>query len=137
MNSPGRRSRGIARRRSARLQLNIPVVARGTDKHGDPFECVGATLTVSKHGARVRLNQACSLQHGMVFRLEIRASSAVAQRARVVWLSHKTPGELGIELQDPENFWGVYFPADGREQTAVEPEGTWEDRKSTRLNSSH
>ncbi len=33
------------------------------------------------------------------------------QTARVVWLDRRSEPHYGIELDDPGNFWGVYFPS--------------------------
>lgn len=65
------------------------------------------TITVSRYGAKLRLappnrNLVCG-DH-----VRINQRGAYAWRtARIAWMN---AGFCGVELQDPENFWGIYFP---------------------------
>ena len=102
------------KRRSARVQLNIrlSIVA------GDVTVLDGETITVSKHGARIRVIQGEQgtapskprrLTHGERLRVTV-CRAQEQQQARVVWLD-KRSDLYGIELDDPGNFWGVNFPS--------------------------
>lgn len=78
------------------------------------------TLVVSKHGAKVRSTM--HMQTGTYVRVT-NTSTNRSQLARVAWVGRKddTLARLafGIELLDPENFWGVYVPpADWQEATS-------------------
>ncbi len=78
---------------------------------GIPFEAPAVTLLVNKHGAKVRTTM--HMQVGTYVRITNPATNR-AQLARVAWVgkSDDTIARLafGIELLDPENFWGVYLP---------------------------
>jgi hypothetical protein len=57
-------------------------------------------------GAKIRIN------HPLRFKevsITIRSQQR-SQRARVVDVDEARQDEFGIELEKPENFWGVYFP---------------------------
>jgi hypothetical protein len=97
---------GGRRRRSTRVLLTIPVIVSGIDENGRPFETDGETLCVNKHGALIRINHPLRCKE---IRITIRSQQR-SQRARVVYVDEAHAGEFAIELERPENFWGVYFP---------------------------
>jgi hypothetical protein len=100
MESAGHTSSGSEqKRRSSRVLLSVPIVISGPD-----FEVEGETIDVNRHGAKIRTSYRLSL--GMEVRVTI-ASTGQSRPARVVLLE---VGEFGIELETPENFWGVYSP---------------------------
>jgi hypothetical protein len=86
--------------------LTLPVVVSGVDENGRPFETDGETMSVNKHGARIRVDHPLRCKE---VRVTIRPQQR-SQRARVVYVDETHEGEFGIELEKPENFWGVYFP---------------------------
>ena len=86
--------------------LTLPVTVSGIDENGQPFETDGETMSVNKHGARIRVNHPLRCKE---VRITIRSQQR-SQRARVVYVDETHDGEFGIELEKPENFWGVYFP---------------------------
>jgi hypothetical protein len=103
----------LFKRRSARVQLRIPI----TIEIGDEVFLEAETVTVSKHGAKIRVmgfrgNQvtrgklSCG-DHMLVVNRGVQQS----QKARVVWQDKRTEPHYGIELDDPGNFWGMYFPS--------------------------
>jgi len=94
------------RRRSTRVLLTLPVVISGIDENGRPFETDGETISVNKHGARIRVKH---LLRCTEVRITIRSQQR-SQQARVVYVDETHESEYGIELEKPENFWGVYFP---------------------------
>lgn len=103
------------KRRSARVQLKI----RLSIEAGDVTVLDGETITVSKHGARIRVIQgeqgtAPSKQRRLTHGERLRVTVCRAQEpqpARVVWLDKRSDLLYGIELDDPGNFWGVNFPS--------------------------
>jgi len=103
------------KRRSARVQLKI----RLSIEAGDVTVLDGETITVSKHGARIRVIQGEQgtapskqrrLTHGERLRVTV-CRGQEQQPARVVWLDKRSDLHYGIELDDPGNFWGVNFPS--------------------------
>jgi hypothetical protein len=103
------------KRRSARVQLKI----RLSIEAGDVTVLDGETITVSKHGARIRVIQGEQgtapskqrrLTHGERLRVTV-CRGQEQQQARVVWLDKRSDLHYGIELDDPGNFWGVNFPS--------------------------
>lgn len=95
------------KRRSARVPLTIQLsIEVGGDSALD-----GETITVSKYGARIRITSSRRrLALGERFRVAV-GRGQEAQTARVVWLDKRADAHYGIELDDPGNFWGVYFPS--------------------------
>ncbi len=76
------------------------------------------TVTVSRYGAKLRLApQNRTLVCGDHVRVNLRGAYAW-RTARIAWLDRA--GYCGIELQDPENFWGLYFPLKANAETEVQ-----------------
>ncbi|MGZ4836760.1 MAG: PilZ domain-containing protein [Terriglobales bacterium] len=111
------------KRRSARVQLRIPL----TIEIGDETVLEAETVTVSKHGAKVRImgfrsNQAVR-SHGKLScgdpMLVVNRAVRKSGKARIVWQDKRAEPHYGIELDEPGNFWGVYFPTkDGEDWRA-------------------
>jgi hypothetical protein len=101
------------KRRSARVQLRIPI----TIEIGDEVFLEAETVTVSKHGAKIRIMgfRGNQVTHGKLscgdHMLVVNRSVQKSQKARVVWQDKRAEPHYGIELDDPGNFWGVYFPS--------------------------
>lgn len=94
------------KRRSGRVQLKIQI----SIEVGDDIVLEGETISVSKHGARIRVTSTRGrLSQGERVRLSVRCSKQ-AQAAKVVWLDKRSDPHYGIELENPGNFWGVFFP---------------------------
>jgi hypothetical protein len=106
------RSTKLFKRRSARVQLRIPI----TIEIGDEVFLEAETVTVSKHGAKIRIMGFCGNQsiRGKLScgdqMLVVNRSVQKSEKARVVWQDKRTEPHYGIELDDPGNFWGMYFP---------------------------
>lgn len=96
----------MPKRRSTRVLLTIPILISGLDDHGVPFTVEGHTLCVNMHGAKIRVNRTVRCAELRITNV----SQQRSQRARVVYVDEGHEGELAIELDKPENFWGVYFP---------------------------
>ncbi len=106
-------------RRSLRLTFAIPVTLTGKDGSGQAFKENTRTTVINKHGAGLRTSHKLAL--GAEVLLENRALSRAA-KASVVWLGKKIPGneqiEIGVELANPENIWGIEFPPDDWEESS-------------------
>lgn len=96
----------IEKRRSKRVLLKIPITISGVDDRGLPFTAEGQTLSVNMHGAKICVNRTvrCAEVH------ITNVSQQRSQQARVVYVDGEHEGELAIELEKPENVWGVYSP---------------------------
>jgi hypothetical protein len=99
------------RRSAARLPLSLPIVLKGDDTGGNSFVEHTRTILVNKGGLKTITRQAVVLGG----RLQI----AVPSRQRVswasiAWLGEKKGGqqEVGIALDEPDDFWGIQFPPD-------------------------
>lgn len=99
-----------ALRRSARINIRVPVTVSGTLPDGKPFSEETFILTVSKYGARLKT------QHPMKVGAELSVKPRQAResaRFRVVWTGREgTPrhGEVGIEYVQVSNLLGMTFP---------------------------
>ena len=107
---------GQQRRRSTRLDQTSPLIIRGVDLLGQPFEERTAAQNLSFQGCRyaskhhlpkntwVTLEAPSGDSHGQ----------AVCVRARVAWIQRpRTLRELfqvGVELEKARNIWNVEFP---------------------------
>lgn len=100
-----------AARRSTRVLVNIPVVISSVKTKGIPFEAPAVTLVVSKHGAKIQTTM--HMQVGTYVRLTNPATNH-SQLARVAWVGKSDDRvarlAFGIELDDPQNLWGIYLP---------------------------
>jgi len=78
----------------------------GQKSDGSHISGAAETILVNRHGARIRSNVALETS------MEVRVAMLAPYKWRVgqvVWAnSHES--EYGIELNRPENFWGIYFP---------------------------
>ncbi len=110
-----------AQRRSGRIPLRVRVtVSLATNEQFD-----AETVTVSRYGAKLRIGPSSrNLVCGDHIRVNMRGSYNW-RTARIAWLEKIHGSFCGIELQDPENFWGVYFPQKPGEITPDEIEVTY------------
>ena len=109
----GSKSKNAGARRSKRVSLAMPVVLRGLDNSGVEFEESTRTVVISKHGAKIRTVQALDL--GAVISIENR-SMGLAANATVVSVGPRQfpgePVEIGVQLGQAGNVWGIIFPPD-------------------------
>lgn len=97
------------RRRSERALESRPLVVRGVDLLGQPFEERTATLAFNQHGCRYTSKH--HLPRNSWVTLEIRAGSIPAYplRARVAWVqrphSIRDFFQIAVELETPANVW--------------------------------
>jgi hypothetical protein len=107
---------GDQRRRSTRLEHILPIVVRGVDLLGQPFEERTATQVLSFHGCRYASKH--HLPKNTWVTLEVPPiqgqKEATCVRARVAWIQRpRSLRELftvGVELETSANIWGVPAP---------------------------
>lgn len=104
-------SPGIAGRRSTRLAIAIPIAISGKDAAGNSFKENSRTVVINKHGAKILTVRHLSLGTELV--VENRALGLSA-RTNVVWIadrkSPKDAVEIGVQLLEAANIWGIEFP---------------------------
>ncbi|MFB3920927.1 MAG: hypothetical protein ACE145_04350 [Terriglobia bacterium] len=102
-----------AGRRSTRISIAIPITISGKDATGRAFKENTRTIILNKHGARIVTVHQLAL--GSELLLENRALGRTA-KTMVAWLgdppSVREPAEVGIQLVEAENIWGVELPPD-------------------------
>jgi hypothetical protein len=93
-------------RRSSRVLVNLPLAVSGQKSDGSHISGAAETILVNRHGARIRSSVPLETQ------MEVRVAMLAPYKWRVgqvVW-ADSGESEYGIELDRPENFWGIYFP---------------------------
>jgi PilZ domain len=101
------------RRRSARVSEPLPLVIRGSDLLGQPFEERTSTLNFNLHGCRYSSKH--HLPKNTWLTIETPKDSAHRNvRARVAWIqrphSVREFFQIAVELESPENIWGLDSP---------------------------
>ena len=119
------------RRRSQRIPLAVPLFVSSLDPNFK-FSERCETVSVSSHGCRLRAP--CSLEKGLQVRLDIlhtdRTTNAHVVGSEALGPDVKT-WEVSLELDNPENFWGIQFPPeDWAAQSRARSRGQ-EEPKST------
>lgn len=100
-------------RRSTRVPLDVSI---GVD--GEVGTVKGVTVVVNLHGALIRTVK--PLQPGSHIQLTVYLTGKSAT-ARVVYVAPDNPLSAGIELDKPQNIWGVSLvPEDWEEGHEVE-----------------
>ncbi|HKV27393.1 MAG TPA: hypothetical protein VJN90_03860 [Candidatus Acidoferrales bacterium] len=107
---------GEQRRRSTRIEQSLPLIIRGVDLLGQPFEERTATQSLSFHGCRYASKH--HLPKNTWITIEVPAGHTQREplntRARVTWIQRpRTLRELfqvGVELETGSNVWGVALP---------------------------
>lgn len=98
---------GAERRRSARIELHIPIRVQGTSSNGQPVNENAEAEQVSSQGARIKAKTEFRLGTAMkVENLQTRQSAEF----RVVWVVLKDQGkwQLGLEMTKGQTpIWGV------------------------------
>jgi hypothetical protein len=102
-------------RRSTRVRLKVAIEAHGI---GEPLKCEGETFVVNLHGALILT--AIPLRVGMKISIHVYVTDKRAT-AEVVYVDPDQPRQCGINLEKPENIWGVSLPPDDWHEGDVEP----------------
>jgi hypothetical protein len=100
----------MERRRSDRLFESLPLIVRGIDLLGQPFEERTATLAFNIHGCRYSSKH--HLLRNAWITLELpQAPQRPNVRARVAWVqrphSIRDFFQIAVELEGPANIWGI------------------------------
>ncbi|HMF91740.1 MAG TPA: hypothetical protein VKL40_13930 [Candidatus Angelobacter sp.] len=88
------------------MLVTLPLAVSGQKRDGSHVSGAAETILVNRHGARIR--SSVPLEPSM----EVRVAMLAPYKWRVgqvVWADNREK-EYGIELNRPENFWGIYFP---------------------------
>ena len=108
--APNSSGSSVARRRSQRVLMQVPVRVRGTDSQGKPFEEETETLAINAHGALI-LVSARVTSGGKVQMQHKRTQEE--EECHVAFLGPVRAGrsEIGLEFSQPcPTFWRVAFP---------------------------
>ena len=100
-------------RRSTRVPLKVVITVEG-GAESRTFD--GETIVVSLHGALIAT--AIELSRGMKISIHVYVTDKRAA-ARVVYVDPRNPLHCGIELDEPQNIWGVPLLPDDWEETAA------------------
>jgi hypothetical protein len=93
-------------RRSTRVPLKVVITAQGAS---EPLVCDGETIVVNRHGALIR----CTVPLPLDLKIEIKVIITNKRAgAKVVYVDPERPLVCGIELDQPENIWGIAIPPD-------------------------
>lgn len=93
-------------RRSTRIRLELRIEALGVS---DPLTCSGETLIVNFHGALILTTVALRVGMKIGIRVLLTGKRAIAD---VVYVDPEQPRHCGINLEKPENIWGLPSPPD-------------------------
>jgi hypothetical protein len=104
---------GSQRRRTERIAGSVPLIVRGIDLLGQPFEERTSTVALNLHGCRYASKH--HLPKNTWVTLEIpQGGQRRNVRARVAWIqrphSVREFFQIAVELETPANIWGVEDP---------------------------
>ncbi len=103
------------RRRSERVSASVPLIVRGIDLLGQPFEENTSTTAVNLHGCRYASKHHLPKNTWVTLELT-RGPERRNVRARVAWIqrphSIRESFQVALELESPGNLWGVEPAAD-------------------------
>lgn len=112
-------------RRSTRVLAHVPIIVAGAEAGGRRFEARGETLVVNKQGAKIQTHKRLTV--GTTVRITC-VPTRKSQEARVVWVDEQFGTiavlRFGVELERPENFWGIYLPPEDWGEPAGGEEGS-------------
>jgi hypothetical protein len=100
-------------RRSTRVPLKVVIAVEGDVNN---LTCEGVTVVVNLHGALISTTLALSV--GMRISIHVYLTDKRA-KARVVSVDPDSPLSFGVELEEPQNIWGVPLPPDNWDETAA------------------
>jgi len=101
---------GTQRRRTERLSKSVPLIVRGIDLLGQPFEERTSTLVLNLNGCRYASKHHLPKNTWVTLELP-QGSQRRSVRARVAWIqrphSVREFFQIAVELESPANIWGV------------------------------
>jgi hypothetical protein len=89
--------------------VKLPVRIGSPTRIREPLSFDGETIIVNRHGALIFCTT--PLRAGLEIEICVIITDKRA-KAKVVYVDPKRPEVCGIELEKPENIWGVSFPPD-------------------------
>jgi hypothetical protein len=93
------------------MSIAIPLTISGDDAAGVRFKEKTRTVVINKHGARISTYHNVTLGADLTVENQLLGRSA---QATVVWLGDKRsprgPMEIGIQLSEAQNLWGIELP---------------------------
>jgi hypothetical protein len=101
-------------RRSTRVPLKLVISGHGLS---EPLTCDGETIVVNRHGALI--SSTVPLRMGLKIEIHVIITDKRA-KAEVVFVHPERPLVCGIELEKPENVWGLSFAPDDWHEDAHE-----------------
>lgn len=108
----------VVGRRSPRMRAAIPVVIQGMDAAGQGFKEDTWTIGVNKQGAKIATYHQWQVGDQITVENPILDRAGKAHVVRVeVGHFPDDPFEIGVELDEPENIWGVKFPPENRHRS--------------------
>ena len=110
----------VHRRRSERISKSLPVIVRGIDLLGQPFEERTSTLALNLHGCRYVSKY--HLPKNTWVTLEVPDEPRRRHvRARVAWIqrphSVREFFQIAVELESPSNIWNISSPPAGWQES--------------------
>jgi len=104
-------------RRSVRLPISVPSIIRGVDTSGQKFKENTWTISVNKQGAKIATFHQLQIGDEITIENPILGRASKGHVVRVVERHFpEDPFEVGVELNEPQNVWGVKFPPDNWQQ---------------------
>ena len=101
------------RRRSERVSKSVPLVVRGIDLLGQPFEERTSTLALNLNGCRYSSKHHLPKNTWVTLELP-QGGQRRNVRARVAWIqrphSVREFFQIAVELESPANVWGIEAP---------------------------
>ncbi len=98
------------RRRSERISESVPLIVRGIDLLGQPFEERTSTLALNLHGCRYSSKHHLPRNSWITLEVPQRGEPRNV-RARVAWIqrphSVREFFQIAVELESPANVWGM------------------------------
>ncbi len=104
---------GTQRRRSERVSKSVPLIVRGIDLLGQPFEERTSTLALNLNGCRYASKHHLPKNTWVTLELP-QGVQRRNLRARVAWIqrphSVREFFQIAVELESPANVWGLEVP---------------------------
>lgn len=106
---------GRESRRSTRVRLKVRIEALGMS---EPLSCEGETLVINLHGALILTTIALRVGMKIAIHVLLTGKRAIAD---VVYVDPEQPRHSGINLEKPDNIWGLSFPPEDWHESGTEP----------------
>lgn len=109
-------------RRSTRLSIAVPVTISGQNTRGEMYREGTRTIVINRHGACIATAQ--PLAPGLELAIE-NPPLRITVQGRIIHVSAPAPDsgsyEIGVELLEPKNVWGIQYPPADWRQANVTP----------------